>query len=569
MTADAGLFAGAGNISIRSAGRTDLTRLSLSGNLEVIATNGAIYLDRDLGGDLVVGTTSTPQPIGSVTLKAGGTDTFERTYYGGPFNGDTGVVTEPNIVRNGTFAVRVRGIKSNGAVTIDGQATTGEILLDGIVDAKGNVSLLAPAIRARHSVFAEGGNITVGGRLILEPWGDEIVVGISNPVTIAKPTTYPTQWTDNQGPEAAPGSLLTVPPAIISVGVGFEDEVPNEGEDVASSQITLRAIRVGGTTGGQIFLTNGAGVEPGTPPEFVPVLAAMRTDQQHVRLDRGASTPNGLVFDNPPVPGDRTKLPLVPLNDIRLNLQADAGVVFRADPATGSFRFSGVPETQGEIRFNNPVGRLTILDATGNPVAGPFTAVGATNPAAPFSGALTSYNDQRGVFDLLPSTDLPGLLLASEGASPSGPPSPPGATSVASGYGIPEVNVGQSGAGSASAGLASGVGGSLALGSARPITDSGGGVTTEPSLQTPPVSPSDEYRRFDLARYETDPLFEEGRGPSRVADLGREAGTRGSAADPFRPYWRVTRSTTSGADPDYFGLSLFDYLERARRRSVP
>ena len=191
------------------------------------------------------------------------------------------------------------------------------------------------------------------------------------------------------------------------------------------------------------------------------------------------------------------------------------------------------------------------------------------------------------------SLALPGLLLTSEGPSPSGPPSPPGATPVASGYGIPEVNVGQSGAGSGSAGLASGVGGSLALGSARPITDSGGGVTTDPgggvttdpgggvttdpgggvttdpSLQTPPVNPRDEYRRFDLARYESDPLYEEGRGPSRVADLGREAGTRGSAADPFLPYWRVTRSTTSGADPDYFGLSLFDYLERARRRSVP
>ena len=35
MTADSGLFAGTGNISIRSAGRTDLTTLSLSGNLEV------------------------------------------------------------------------------------------------------------------------------------------------------------------------------------------------------------------------------------------------------------------------------------------------------------------------------------------------------------------------------------------------------------------------------------------------------------------------------------------------------------------------------------------------------
>ena len=172
---------------------------------------------------------------------------------------------------------------------------------------------------------------------------------------------------------------------------------------------------------------------------------------------------------------------------------------------------------------------------------------------------------------------LPGLLLVSEGANPSGPPSPPGATSVASGYGIPEVNVGQTSAGSGIAGLAAGIGGSLALGSARPITDPGGGVTTDPgggvttdpSLQTPPVSPSDEYRRFDLARYETDPLFEEGRGPSRVADLGREAGTRGSAADPFLAHWRVTRSTARDADPDYFGFSLFDYLERARRRLVP
>ena len=246
------------------------------------AANGAIYLDRDLGGDLVVGGTSTPQPVGSVMLKAGGTDTFQRTYYGGPFNGDTGVVTAPNIPRNGIFAVRVRGIKSNGPVTIDGQTTIGEILLDGVVDAKGNVSLLANAIRARHSVFAEGGDITVGGRLILEPWGDEIVVGISNPVTITT-NTYPTQRTDS----GAPGSLLTDPPAVSRISGS------TEGEDAASSQITLRAIRVGGTTGGQIFLTNGAGVEPGTP-QGSGVLAAMRTDQQHVRLDRGANT-NGLV----------------------------------------------------------------------------------------------------------------------------------------------------------------------------------------------------------------------------------------------------------------------------------
>jgi hypothetical protein len=450
-------------------------------------------------------------------------------------------------------------------VTIDGQTTTGEILLDGIIDAKGNVSLLAPAIRARHSVFAEGGDITVGGSLIAEPWGDEIVLATpnSNPRTITT-NTYPTQETDSD----APGSLLTDPPASFRSPEPF----PTEGEDVASSQITLRALQVGGTTGGQIFLTNGAGVEPGNPQEF-GVLAAMRTDQQHVRLDRGASTPNGLVFDTPPVPGDRTNLPLVPLNDIRLNLQADAGVVFRADPATGSFQFSGVPEAQGSFRFNNPVGRLTILDAAGNPVAGPFTAVGG-NPvvkdaggnvvSGPFSGAWTSVNNMDDISGG-PSVALPGLFLASEGADPSGPPSPPGATSVASGYGVPEVNVGQTSGGSGIAELAAGIGGSLALGSVRPIAESGDGG----AFSTPPVSPSDEYRRFDRVRYESDPLYEAGRGPSAVADLGREAGTRGSAADPFLPYWRVTGSTTSGADPDYFGLSLFDYLERARRRSGP
>jgi hypothetical protein len=276
------------------------------------------------------------------------------------------------------------------------------------------------------------------------------------------------------------------------------------------------------------------------------------------------------VFDDPPVPGDRTNLPLVPLNDIRLNLQADAGVVFRADPVAGSFQFSGVPELQpsSSFRFNNPVGRLAILDGAGNPADGPYSAQNAADTAAPFSGAWTSVNNADAV-DTAPSVALPGLLLVSEGPAPSGPPSPPGATSVASGYGIPEVNVGQTSAGSGIAGLAVGIGGSLALGSVRPIADSGGGVTTDPSLQTPPVSPSDEYRRFDLARYETDPLFEEGRGPSRVADLGREAGTRGSAADPFLAHWRVTRSTAPDADPDYFGLSLFDYLERARRRLVP
>ena len=131
-------------------------------------------------------------------------------------------------------------------VTIDGQTTTGEILLDGIIDAKGNVSLLAPAIRARHSVFAEGGDITVGGRLILEPWGDEIVVGISNPIAIMT-NTYPTQSTDVSGDKSAPGSLLTVPPAIPRISGD------DQGEDVASSQITLRARRVGGA-GGQITL---------------------------------------------------------------------------------------------------------------------------------------------------------------------------------------------------------------------------------------------------------------------------------------------------------------------------
>ena len=87
-------------------------------------------------------------------------------------------------------------------------------------------------------------------------------------------------------------------------------------------------------------------LEPGVPQTFDDVLAMMRVDQQHVRLDRGASTPNGLVFDTPPVPGNRTNLPLVPLNDIRLNLQANNGVVFRADPVAGTFQFSGVPEAQ-------------------------------------------------------------------------------------------------------------------------------------------------------------------------------------------------------------------------------
>ena len=334
--------------------------------------------------------TSTPQPVGvgdaqgrrdhtcrSASITAGGSMAIPGSSTGDPHH---------RPAEAGDVAVRVRGIKSNGAVTIDGQTTTGEILLDGIIDAKGNVSLLATAIRARHSVFAEGGDITVGGQLILEPWGDEIVVGILNPVTITT-NTYPTQWTDTG--RSAPGSLLTDPPAVATT----RRPQAEPGEDVASSQITLRAVRVGGA-GGQITLTNGVALEPGVPQPSDDVLAMMRVDQQHVRLDRGAEHQRARPWRGA---GQSTDLPLVPLNDIRLNLQADAGVVFRADPVAGTFQFSGVPRRAGlDFRFNNPVGRLTILDGAGNPADGPYSAQDAANPAAPFSGAWTSVNDTRG-----------------------------------------------------------------------------------------------------------------------------------------------------------------------------
>jgi hypothetical protein len=179
MGAGAGLFAGSGNITLNSTGRVDLTRVSTSGILAVTSTTGAIRLDGDLGADLMVGGVATPQPIGSVTLTAGGSYSQNRTYYtnynftGAPPNAPGGQ-TPPQVTASSLVGVRVRGIKSSGPVTITASQPGAEILTDGIIDAQNNVTLNASTVRLRHSIFATGGNITIGGPLVIDPWGDEI-----------------------------------------------------------------------------------------------------------------------------------------------------------------------------------------------------------------------------------------------------------------------------------------------------------------------------------------------------------------------------------------------------------
>ena len=69
---------------------------------------------------------------------------------------------------------------------------------------------------------------------------------------------------------------------------------------MASSQITLRAVRVGGA-GGQITLTNGVALEPGVPqpprPGLTEELAMMRVDRRHpCGWIAGANKPDGLVL---------------------------------------------------------------------------------------------------------------------------------------------------------------------------------------------------------------------------------------------------------------------------------
>ena len=465
-------FANEGDITIHATDRINLTQLVLTGNLKVNSTRGSIFIDMT---SAVISAVTHPQPVGSVTLTAGGTYEQKRFYYGGPFDGDTGVVTQPDVVRTGPVAVRVRRLRSNGPITIDGQVDDGRRSCSmESSKPQGDVTLNAPSIRARHSVFATGGDITVGGKLIVEPWGDEIVVtgsvgGRQND------KVYSQQYLpERDGPiPTAPGSTLTAAPASRAAKLEFTFHCKEPcGDDLASSQITLRATRVG-SAGGQVTLTSGAGREEGISDD----LAAMRTDQQHVRLDRGAVTKSLFSTDtetnntdgefqtksekrgrSSDVPRDRSVLPLVPLNDVRLNLQADAAVVFKAafqvdDSANKTFRFFGVPvdplngqPPNADPPFSNPVFRLTVLDSAGKPVPGldengtplqstpaTFTVEGATARAQSFSGSLQSYNDQERTLTVVNDepTGLPGAVFASERHEITGQPPPPGPTPAA------------------------------------------------------------------------------------------------------------------------------------------
>ena len=133
MASAAGLFAGAGDITVQSTGRVDLTKVSSSGDLAVTSTGGAIRLDGDLGSDLVAGASSTPQPIGSVTLTAGGSFTQSRTYYTSyDFTLAPGAQTPTTTTVSSPVGVRVRGINSSGPVTITASQSGAEILTDGI-----------------------------------------------------------------------------------------------------------------------------------------------------------------------------------------------------------------------------------------------------------------------------------------------------------------------------------------------------------------------------------------------------------------------------------------------------
>lgn len=603
-----GLFANGGDITINATDRVDLTRLSLTGNLKVYSTRGSIFIDSDLGGDLVDvnANTHTPQPLTSVTLAAGGTYEQERFYYGGPFDPVTGVVTNPDVVRTSSVAVRVRGLKSNGPVMIDGQSTTGEILLDGIIEAKGDVTLNAPTIRARHSVFADGGNITVGGRLIVEPWGDEIGFqpGPKPPsgglfekpafTIIVDPSSFPSEYTDSAGPKSAPGSDRNEPPSAETTVTGNEGSPVSCGgacgDDLASSQVTLRATRPG-ARGGEITLTNGTGTET-----FVGEgSAAMRRDQQHVRLDRGArpifetdskgkltlktdsegnplTDSNGLqivvVKEQRGLPSDcvrcdRTKLTLVPLNDVRLNLQADTRVAFRADRAEGSFLFFG-PTRDKPGGFSGPVFRLAILDSLGRPVPGlgqdekgqplpassvTLTVVGAADPENFFSGFLQSYNANKPATDPsaenpVPVVGLPGALHASEGIEITGQPPPPGPTPGGPPSGFPEIFVGTN-SGIGSAGLL------------------GGASATDPSVaaQSQSASLTERFEREEDVPVDL--------GVARYADLGRLQPAAGAAPEVFEQSSGLIANRgelPTTADRDYFGRGVFEYLDSNSRR---
>lgn len=597
----AGLFANSGDITIHATERVDLAQLSLTGHLMVGSERGSIFIDSDLGGDLVdVSTnTRTPRPVGSVTLAAGGTYDQKRFYYGGPFNGDTGVVTAPDVVRTGPVAVRVRGIEANGPVAIQGPSTSGEILLDGIIEAKGNVAFDAPAIRARHSVFAEGGNITVGGKLIVEPWGDEIAVelGGGGTTTVAS-SSFPNARTDS----AAPGSALTAAPASRAAKLDFQFHCKEPcGDDLASSQITFRATRVG-SAGGQITLTSGAGREEGITDD----LAAMRRDQQQVRLDRGAVTKSLFSTDTDDTNGafetdteprgqpaevarDRSPLALVPFNDVRLNLQVAVGVVFKAasqadDPANKTFRFFGVPnstESDATPPFNNPVFRLTVLDSSGSLVPGldvdgtplpstspaTFHVDGATAPAQSFSGSLQSYNGfnaPSGFGDSTPADGVRGALFASERHEITGQPPPPGPTSGGqSGAGFPEIFVqtrpggGNAGFGGEAAGLGN-LGGPRALG---PGDGSSATTANQTAAQSQAAGLTERFEREEDVPIDL--------GVARYADLGRLQPASGAAPDVFGQSASLIANRSelpTTADRDYFGRGVFEYLDSNSRR---
>jgi filamentous hemagglutinin family protein len=590
MAAGAGVFAGAGNITVNATGAVDLTRLSSTGALAVTSTGGAIRLDGDLGANL----DGSPQRIGSVTLNAGGSFLQDRTYFTS-YNFTVGpdAQTPPTSTVQSAVGVRVRGIDANGPVTITASQPGAEILTDGIIKTNGNVTLDASTVRPRHSIFATGGDITVDGALLVEPWGDEMRfgcgaicnAGAADPFSLVIASdTFRLGNARGSADTGAPGTLVTDPARYLGPGdiYGAVDRVV--------SQLTLRATASGGI-GGHITLTGSAGRELG-----------LRSDQQYVRFDREAL---GLGFVEPadssdplPLQTSRSGLALVPMNNLRLTLESSAGVTFRAG-AGGNFQFVGPLTTRhfpasGTNDINQPYLHLVIAGATGVPDATAQTVVNALGVPVPsgFAGYLNSVNQvpasTGGSAEQVASVQLAGLTLVSSFVNPSGTEAPPGPTSVTAGSFVPgEITPGSvSGSGT---GAADGTGGGITLADARPIDAPP--PPPPPAPEPPPAPPpspvpppapepspepvpapapdtrtADETVLATLAPGSTG--FDAGADLLKVADLGRGTAMRGSAVDVFRARSSLAdlAGPSSEADRDYFSLSPFDYLLRRRSR---